>query len=287
MQVDGDFPASARTGLLHLLFDLVERAYVPDWTVIARELNRIARRSPVAYDASRVDSCNEAKEDAKFTLEQQLSWEKVFDFCERLHNHLPQEVGHEEGFAQYVVDVSRGDVQAYIATELQRLFHEESLAYEFIEGAVLRRGRKHTVERTARSQVVLGDSRLLSARRHFDKSLQFFRHPTRPDYENAVKEAVCAVEAAGKALFPAAKASTLGELTKWLGSATEVAVPKAICQTLTGVYAFRSGGDGIGHGGGTGGKATPELTEYLLAVCASQIIYLVDLANGLEVEIPF
>ncbi|MCE4105077.1 hypothetical protein LXK86_00350, partial [Klebsiella pneumoniae] len=63
------------------------------------------------------------------------------------------------------------------------------------------------------------------------------RHPTRPDYENAVKEAVCAVEAAGKALFPMAKATTLGDLVKWLGSTTEVSVPKAICQTFTGVYA--------------------------------------------------
>jgi hypothetical protein len=102
-----------------------------------------------------------------------------------------------------------------------------------------------------------------------------------------VKEAVCAVEATGKALFPMAKASTLGDLVKWLGSTKEVSVPKAVCQTLTGVYAFRSGGDGVGHGGANGGKATLEVTEYLLAVCASQIIYLVDLSNSMEVEVPF
>ncbi|WP_208457048.1 hypothetical protein, partial [Burkholderia sp. BCC1640] len=30
-----------------------------------------------------------------------------------------------------------------------------------------------------------------------------------------------------------------------------------------------------------------DITEYLLALCASQIIYLVDLENSMEVDIPF
>ncbi|MFM0358981.1 hypothetical protein PQR12_36290 [Paraburkholderia nemoris] len=285
-QIDADFPPSARSGLLHLLCDLVERRYLRDWTVVARELHRIGRLSVVTYDSSRVPSLNQARADAEAALEG-LRWDKVYDFCERLHGHLAQEIGYEDNYGNYTVEVSRGDMQTFIATELQRLFLEEDLAYEFTEGTVRRRGRKHTVELVAKSQVVLGDSRLLSARKHFDKSLQFFRHATHPDYENAVKEAVCAVEAAGKALFPMAKASTLGDLVKWLGSTTEVSVPKAICQTFTGVYAFRSGGEGVGHGGANGGKATLEVTEYLLAVCASQIIYLVDLANSMEIDVPF
>lgn len=285
-QLDGNFPPSARSGLLHLLFDLVDRRYLPDWTVVARELHRIGRFPLVEYDSTSVVSIKEAKADVKKSLDA-LGWEKVYDFCERLFGHLPQEIGYEDNYGNYEVQVSRGDIQTYIATELQRLFLEEGLAYEFSDGAVRRRGRKHTVELTAKSQVVLGDPQLLSARKHFDKALQFFRHPSKPDYENAVKEAVCAVEAAGKALFPLAKASTLGDLVKWLGSTSEVAVPKAICQTIVGVYAFRSGGEGVGHGGANGGAATLEVTEYVLAVCASQIIYLVDLANSLDVDVPF
>jgi hypothetical protein len=272
--------------LLHLLLDLVERGYLPNWIVIARELHRIGRLPIIAYDSSSVSSLKQARADVEAALEN-LGWAKAYDFCERLYGHLPQEIGYEDNYGGYTVETSRGDIQMYIATELQRLFIEEDLAYEFAEGAVRRRGRKHTVELVAKSQVVLSDSRLLSARKHFDKALQFFRHPTRPDYENSVKEAVCAVEAAGKALFPMAKASTLGDLVKWLGSTTETSVPKAICQTFTGAYAFRSGGDGVGHGGANGGKATLDVTEYLLAICASQIIYLVGLANSMEVDVPF
>lgn len=41
VQIDSDFPESARTGLLHLLYDLVEREYVGGWIDLARELERM------------------------------------------------------------------------------------------------------------------------------------------------------------------------------------------------------------------------------------------------------
>ena len=285
-QIDADFPPSSRTGLLHLLFDLIDRNYLSNWTVVTRELNRIGRLPLVTYDSSSVSSLKQARVDAEIAL-QGLEWAKAYDFCERLHGHLPKDVGYEDNYGNYTLQISKGDIQEYTALELQRLFLEEGLAYEFADGAVRRRGRKHTVELVSKAQVVLADTRLQNARKHFDKALQFFRHPTRPDYENSVKEAVCAVEAAGKALFPMAKAATLGDLAKWLASTDEVSVPKAICQTIVGVYAFRSGGDGVGHGGATGGKATLEVSEYIVAVCASQIIYFIDLANSMDVDVPF
>lgn len=284
-RIDADFPETARTGLLHLLLDLVDRDYVSGWDAVTRELQRIGRLAPVSYDSSSVPSRRQAKADAAAALAG-LSWEKAYDFCERLHTHLAMEVGYRDGF-DYHVQTARSEVQAYIAAELQRIFLEEGLTYEFSDGLVRRRGRKHTVDVTTRAQMVLGDSRLSNARKHYDKALHFFRHPSKPDFENAVKEAVCALEAAGKALFPAAKASTLGDLARWLSTTKEVSVPKALCQTITGVYAFRSGGDGVGHGGATGGAATAEVAEYILAISASQVIYLVDLANAQEVEVPF
>ncbi|MNV74658.1 hypothetical protein D3C71_1678980 [compost metagenome] len=66
-----------------------------------------------------------------------------------------------------------------------------------------------------------------------------------------------------------------------------MSVPKALTQTLTGIYAFRSGAEGVAHGATTGGKVSADITEYVLAVCASQIIFLVDLANSLEGDVPF
>ncbi|MCV2355303.1 hypothetical protein LNV09_14200 [Paucibacter sp. B2R-40] len=46
-------------------------------------------------------------------------------------------------------------------------------------------------------------------------------------------------------------------------------------------------GEGVAHGGATGGKVTPEIAEYMLAVFTSQIILFVDLENASAAEIPF
>lgn len=283
-QIDNAFPPSARNGLIHILFGLVEHNYL-GWAAIAREIQRIGRRPPVEYDESRVVSLNQAKDDAQSGLAA-LNWDKAYDFCERLHNFLARDVGYYWN-DEFQLQKPKLEVQNLISDEIQRLFAEEGLAFEFTDGIVRRRGRKHTVDIASKAQVVLGDPVLVGARRHYEKALQFFRSPSKPDYENAVKDAVCAVEAAGKALFPQAKAATLGDLAKWLSSTSDVAIPKALVHTITGIYGYRNGGEGVGHGGASGGAATVEVAEYVLAVCASQIIYLVDLANSQEKEVPF
>jgi len=275
------FPDSVRTALLHLLYDLEEKRYVSSWAVIARELRRIDRQPPAIYNPRSVSSNERARADAEVIIAS-LKWDKAYDFCERLYSHLSQDL--ERWTDNGCFDIPKSDVQKYIASELEQIFLEEGLACEFFEGRVRRRGRKHTVDQTTRAQVVLGDDRLTSARKHYAKSLRFFRQLNNPDYENCVKEAVCAVEAAGKALFPAAKAATLGELVKWLLKTKDYKVPPALAKTIEYLYAYRNGGDGVSHGGATGGTATVEVAEYVLSVSASQIIYLVDIeAKGHKV----
>lgn len=287
-RIDNAFPESARNGLLHILFDLVEREYINTWIPVARELQRIGRRKPIQFDPHSLSDQNSAETDA-ISILQDLEWDKVFDFCERLVGHLACAVGSwSNGLdSEFQETISRTQVQSYISDELRRLFVEESLAFEFADGRVSRIGRKHTVDTTSRAQLVLGDPKLETARKHFMKAQRFFRDPAKPDYENCVKEAVCSVEAAGKALFPAAKAKTLGDLAKWFTKCDDVSIPPALINTISGIYGYRGGGDGVTHGGASGGTATSEVAEYVLAICASQIIYFVDLVSAMDPDVPF
>ena len=222
-QVDQDFPKSARMGLLHLLNDLDRKRYIEGWEELDLELRRIARMPPLLTSSPRAEVAEVLEE---------LPWEKLYDFCERLYSHLAIEVGYRDDDGGFQVTTAKSRVQSFIASELQRLFLEEGLAFEFRDGLVLRRGRRHTVDRISRAELVLGDPRLEAARRHYEKALKFFRDPSKPDHENAVKEAVCAIEAAGKSLFPDAKASTLGDLAKWLSRGDAGCLPKAITAHL-------------------------------------------------------
>lgn len=216
-----------------------------------------------------------------------LQWDKVLDFCERLYSHCAQEVSRcNEHTQEREIVVSRSDAQEYIAVELQRLFLEEHLAFEFSKGLVRRRGRHNTADQVSRTGLVLGDPRLASALTHFNKSLKYFQNPSQPDFENVVKEAVCAVEATARVLFPSA-GPTLGEIVQSLTRNEMGQLPKAIAKTFEGLYGFRSGGEGVAHGGATGGAVTKEIAEYTLALAASQIVFLVDFAEPLQPDVPF
>ncbi|HEY0308188.1 MAG TPA: hypothetical protein VGB94_08505 [Acidobacteriaceae bacterium] len=281
--IEEDFPASARIGLLHLLCDAIDRNYLSSWAVVAKELRRIARVNPQNYNLTSVDSITQARVDARNHLNQ-LNWERVYDFCERLYSYLAEAaVFWRDGDE---VSLTRAQVQSFFAEEIQRLFDEENIGYEFRDGLVQRRGKRHTISQVTKAEKVLADQKLDFARKHFSKALRHFRDRKKPDFENAVKEAVCAVEAAAKELFPDAKAATLGEFVNWATNNKRLLLSKTIGQTFSGLYGFRSSGEGISHGATLGGAVTAELSEYVLGVAASQIILLDDLAKDIE-EPPF
>lgn len=142
-QVDNDCPETTRIGLLHLLRRLVDRGYAEGWNSVVGELQRIARVRP---DNSHYES------DAEPLL-LALPWEKVFDFCERLYSYLAQDASRYNGQTEeWELIKPRSEVQEYVATELQRLFLEEHLAFEFSGGLVRRRGRRHTADQVSRSE---------------------------------------------------------------------------------------------------------------------------------------
>lgn len=266
-------------GLLHILADLAEKRYVA-WQMVVAELRRIARLGP--GNNPTMSWADETKQ-ILFRLE----WDRVFDFCERLYGHLANAVTSYDNDSEEMREIAaRSEVQVYIASELQRLFLEESFGFEFSSGVVRRRGRRHTADQVSRAELVLGDPRLAKARTHYNKALRFFRAVSEPDYENTVKEAVCAVEATARVLFPSA-GKTLDDIRKSITGNKPGELPHPISKTFEGLYAFRGGGQGVSHGGATGGPATKELAEYTLAAAASQIVLLVDLSAASEPEVPF
>lgn len=285
--ISDSFPASAVIGLQHIISDCISLYFIDGWTAVARELRRLTRDTVVDYDRSQAQDIKEARLYVETRLKI-LPWQKRFDFCEVIYLKLAY--APDEEFFHYgnQTPFTLNDAQTYIEKEIQQLFIDEFFAYEFIKGSVTRKGRKHTVETTDQAQYVMSDNRLQNARIHYSKALGFFSDRKQPDYANTVKEAVCAVESAGKDLFPQAKASTLGDLINWLKNKNNnIAIPPALINTFSSIYALRNSGKEVAHGSASGGEITAAIAEYILSVSASTIIYLVDLANSLETAPPF
>jgi hypothetical protein len=286
--IQDDFPRTARVAVRHLLHDLVDRRYVRSWIAIDKEIRRIARDEPQTYDEGSAIDIDAARLSIGTRLDE-LKWSAVLDFCERVHSHLAVDVidwGGIEGEARVIV-VEREKVQLYIADELERIFLEERLAFTFVDNEIRARGRKHTRAQLAKVEATFADPRLSEARQHFAKATRYFQNKNDPDFENVIKEAICAVEAAAKRLFPDSKAKTLADVIKDLCSGNQRRLPKQIGDTIFGLYAYRGGGNGIAHGATGGGAANRALAEYVLAIAASQVILLHDIESEGTTELPF
>lgn len=168
--------------------------------------------------------------------------------------------------------------------EIRNVFDEENLDYDFVDGKVLRATAAHTTNLAGRANVALADPRLKEARGHFRKAQAFFKDTKNPDYRNTVKEATCAVEAAARVFFPTG-GNTLGEVLATLKK--DDTLPPTILKCFEGIYAFRNSGQGVAHGGSTGGEASRAVAEFVLASAASQILLLVEIDAEQSEAIPF
>jgi len=276
------FPDGARVALGHVLANLVDEEYVAGWDPVIRELARLVRKP-----ASELS--NLANQDLMRVAEnllEELPWQKVFDFCERLYSTLAiaTQKMHDSGEYSFE-DKSVADVRIEIGKEIQNLFDEENFDYEFLNGRVVRATTTHTANLSVRANVSMADGRLRLARGHYSKALGFFSDARNPDYRNAVKEAVCAVEVAAKVLTPF-EGSTLGDVLKVARSEGKY-IPPPLIKCFEGLYAFRGSAPGVAHGSQSDVEVSRAVAEFVMASAAAQVILLVELEAEHETDVPF
>ena len=275
--IDSDFPESARIALWFVLRRIVELNRTEGWVRIAEEILRLHRLKK-SYE-------EDEAADLAYSIIHQLEWTKVYIFCERVYEKLlTAEVEYDfNGNPETVYELE--EVRRDFERDINQLLGEETIVYRMKSGEFYRPGRFHSQKITSKAHRVLQDPILNDARRHFTKARSFFEKAPEPDFPNAIKEAVSAMEAAAKHLF-STKPKDFEKVIKSIKDADGEAIPPTIINGLLAPYRFRGAGHAIAHGGATGGSATAAVTEWTLTVVAASIIYLRDIAQSHEVEPP-
>ena len=274
---DSDFPESARVALWFVLRRTVELNRTEGWVRIAEEILRLHRLKK-NYEE------NEAA-DLSYSILHQLEWTKVYIFCERVYEKLlTAEIEHDfNGNPEVVYELE--EVRRDFESDINQLLAEETIVYRMKSGEFYRPGRLHSQKITSKAYRVLQDPILNDARRHFAKAKIFFEKAPEPDFPNAIKESVSAMEAAAKHLFPGNQ-KDFEKVIRCIKDADDEAIPPTIINGLLAPYRFRGAGHAIAHGGATGGRATAAVTEWTLTVVAASILYLRDIAQSHEIEPP-
>lgn len=278
--VDRDFPHPARVALFHVLDQLVEGQMIRNWNILIGEMERLARVPPEGF------SDDQAAKQRALELLESLPWQRVFELCERTHHKLLSPTYYWNG-NESEEHTSLESVRADFSVEVNQILVEENIAFEFRNGRFVRPGRLNYQKAAAAAQRVLARPELKPAASHYMKAQRFFEGAVGADYPNTVKEAVAALEAAAKALFPWTKETDFRAILKKLQGTDAGQVPPTLAKGMEHLYSFRGAATGVAHGGATGGEVTPEVAELVLSLAAAFITYLAEVETRATADLPF
>jgi len=254
-------PERARIGLYHVAEQFFKVDYVPTYLSLYKEICiglRIPRDRSIIYDyqASR----------AIEKLIGKCEWWQFYDICEILWASLPSEYWNEKERNEF-------------SNQVNAFFREEQLGFEFKDGKVEKVGSGFIDAKVKEARYLLKEPEFKGADEHFEKAIKALNVRPNPDVENCIKDAVAAIESVGRIMVGDEKAlldDIIKDMTK------KGVIPKPLDQTIQKIYAYRGDQPGVAHGLVGASKVTIDEAEFVLAMSAAIIIYLVKKRSKLE-----
>jgi len=253
-----DVPERARVGLYHL----VERFFGGEHQKSCLELYQeicVALRIPRerglgAYTVSIVIE----------KLIKDCEWHQFYDICEVMWANPYSEYSRHQG---------------KFTEQVNTLFREEQLGFEMRDGKIEKVGSGFIDAKVKEVRYLLKEPEFKSADELFEKAIKALNIRPNPDVENCIKDSVAAIESIGKIVSNNEKA----ELDDIIKSAVRKGViPAPLDQTIIKLHAYRGKEPAVAHGGIEPSKVTADIAEFVLAMSAAIIIYLVKKRRKLE-----
>ena len=248
-----------------LIFDDVPDRVAQGFYNIFIRLTTISPYDPGSGVVEELAEALDIEIDSNLTLSfivEGTEWDEFLDVCEVLHGLLRPE--------------QRDDY----ANRLNSLFVRNYFGYELRDGRIEQVGAKEQEIVIAEARGILRDDDLRGPDEQFQKAVGFYNRRPEPDLENAVKEAVSAVEGVAQIL--------LGDTSLTLSKALarlkkEQDVHPTLIIMLEKLYAYRGDAEGVAHALTGDKEVRREDAEFALAVSASAIVYLARLfGRGVE-----
>lgn len=242
-----DVPPRARVGLYHIveLFFKFMR-----YQALYKALC-VALRIPSARNVSGVYTASVAIENLIKTCE----WWQFYDICEVLWETL-----------EYKRDKDS------LSTEVNTLLREEQLGFELRDGKIEKVGSGFIDAKVKEARYLLKEPEFKSADELFEKAIKALNVRPKPDVENCIKDAVATVESVGKIIRKDKKAR-IDNIIK--DAIQKGVIPQLLGDPVIKLYAYRGNEPAVAHGGIEPSKVTIDEAEFVLAMSAAIIIYLV------------
>lgn len=258
--IDDDAPKTLRVGLAEIFDDYVSKKVISHMTIY-----RCACRCTGEFPDESVWS-EEYERRAWEGLLAAAAWHNVYEMVEGVYQRLsptwPDIDDDERRLPHY-----------YFTVEVNALLEHENIAFELRQGKFVRRQAKEVGVLVAEAERLMAgpfDEPLVQ----FKKAQEFLAKRPHPDLENAIKDAVGALEAVAKIVTESPN-TTLGE-GKLQARLEKLGVHKGLVVLLNKLYALRGSEPGVAHGRHRAPEISVEDAQTVLNLCA---VFVADLCR--------
>jgi len=250
--IDSDVPQSARIGLFYVLEPFLGKVYslynFYGNICIALRISRETRDYYLGQPSNLIPIVIEG-------LVTECNWWQLYDICEVVYRELKLRSYKEQ-----------------LCEQVNKLFIDEQLGFEMREGKIEKVGSGFVDAEVKEARYLLKEPEFKGADEHFEKAIKALNVRPNPDVENCVKDAVAAIESVGRIIAGNEKV-LLSDVIK--NMAKKGIMPKPLDEAIQKVYAYRGSEPGIAHGLVRASQVTINEAEFVLAMSAAIIIYIV------------
>ncbi len=214
---------------------------------------------PYEFPENRIYKTNNAKALQRYVLGAP-EWYVIFDFLERY------------------LSISKADTVSEMTAIFNHILADEVSGYRVVDKIVV------PITNSAEIETIMSaaETQYQSVNTHIKKALTLFADRKKPDYENAIKESISAVEAMCCVITgTSGKQATLGNAIKKLED-KGIHIHGGMKQGFKDLYGYASDENGIRHGGIDFKNVPPEDAKFMLVSCSAFVNYLIEKWSKVE-----
>ena len=265
----GSLSAELRNSFWNLFYDLYDEHERNYWSRVARHVATYFRKVPVDELPYRDYEAREWLKEYFYSL----PWHGVYDLTEFIaHNHRSM-TSRYSGYNE----VSHRVSESKLVERLNYILERELSGYRFIQGTLTPIAAKEEVEAIETAIASAKRAGLAGAHQHIRAALELLGKKPTPDYRNAIKEAISAVESVAKQIV-GSDSATLDAALKELGKKTEI--HGALASGFSKLYGYTSDESGIRHAIFEEPNVGFSEAKYMIVSCSAFVNFLIQKADA-------
>jgi hypothetical protein len=192
-------------------------------------------------------------------------WFEVYDMIEFIVKAVPDE-----------------KVSQYLKEELNSVLERELSAYRFIGSTLVEISSKEEVDEI--DKAINATTNISAVKKHLESALILFSDRKKPDYRNAIKEAISAVEALSR-LILRKESATLGNALDEMERLKIIELHPALRSAFQKIYGYTSSADGIRHALQESESLYSEDARFMIITCSAFINYLLEKTSKAGIDL--